>query len=303
VALPPASSSLAEEIEFHSRAAVRLKAPPILALWHLASLDAPIVAVTWTWAIAWVTGLSVTPWFLFLIACGTWTIYASDRILDAHRATRSGDLAVLHERHFFHWRHRNKFIPIAVLTGISTAVAVLCLMPLRSRAQNVVIAAAAFVYITCVHFQVRLPSSVSRIVSKEFIVGVLFTAGCAAPVLSKMRWIHPLDLWPVLACVSFFAILAWLNCTAIQRWESGRDGFRIQTSASLICATGLVLALAVYFIQARVSSLVSLGAASAMLLLLLDRSRHHLTPLLLRALADVVLLTPAVLLIFKELLK
>ncbi len=171
------------------------------------------------------------------------------------------------------------------------------------RAQNVVIAAAAFVYITCVHFQVRLPSSVSRIVSKEFIVGVLFTAGCAAPVLSNMRWMHPLNLWPVLACVSFFAILAWLNCTAIQRWESGRDGFTIQTRASLICATGLVLALALYFIQARVSSLVSLGAASAMLLLLLDRSRHHLTPLLLRALADVVLLTPAVLLIFKEPLK
>jgi hypothetical protein len=44
------------------------------------------------------------------------------------------------------------------------------------------------------------------------------------------------------------------------------------------------------------AALIACGAASALLLGLLDRLRPHLTPLTLRALADLVLLAPLALL-------
>jgi hypothetical protein len=260
-----------------------------------------MVAVTWALAFAWAAGSSVTPSVLLQIACGTWIIYVIDRILDTHRATRLGDMAVLHERHFFHWRHRNKFIPIAVLTGTATAITVLALLPHAALAFDCSIAIAALLYISCVHLQIRVPSWFSRIASKESAVGVLFTAGCAAPGLSEIHLEDALTLWPVLAGVSFFALLASLNCTAIQRWESGRDG--IQIRASLTCAIGLILALSLFSKETRVSGLIYSGTTSTLLLLLLDGNRHRFSPLLLRALADLVLFTPAVLLIFNWLPK
>jgi hypothetical protein len=44
------------------------------------------------------------------------------------------------------------------------------------------------------------------------------------------------------------------------------------------------------------AALIEAGAVSALLLALLHRLRSHLTPLALRAAADVALLTPAILL-------
>ncbi len=64
--------------------------PRALHLWHLASLDAPTVAVVWTLAFAWAAGVHLDRWVLVLLASGTWTVYVGDRLLDAHRAIRVG---------------------------------------------------------------------------------------------------------------------------------------------------------------------------------------------------------------------
>jgi len=255
VASPRIRSHLDERIELHRAAGKRLKAPAILALWHLTSLDAPTVALVWTWAFAWAVGVKLSPWILLLVAFVTWTVYACDRILDARHATRTGDLTILRDRHYFHWRHRGKFMPIAALTGTASALAIFCLIPFDTRAHDSVIAAAALAYFSGVHLPVRFPARLSVVAPKELLVGLLFTAGCAAPALSRLHWTQAAitSLASVLACIAFFAVLAWLNCAAIASWESSCHRLAIQTQAALICSIGLALGLAVSFLLQKLA--------------------------------------------------
>jgi hypothetical protein len=265
--------------------------PRLLALWHLASLDAPTVAVVWTLAIAWAAGVPLNPWMPLLIACGTWTVYAGDRLLDAHRAIRSGHLGALRERHFFHWRHRRVLLPLAACTAAIAAMLVLRLLPLATREHDSLLAGAALAYFSGVHSRLSFPGWLRRIASKELLVGILFTAGCAAPAFSRM---HLSAAWPIVACTAFFALLAWLNCTAIECWES-LESPTMRALAAITCVLGLAIALALSFSAARAAALACSGALSALLLLLLDRYRSHVAPLALRALADLVLLAPLLL--------
>ena len=106
----------------------------------------------------------------------------------------------------------------------------------------------------------------------------------------------PMPAGTILVAAFFFAALAWLNCAAIQRWESGEANGIAPMGCMLGCA-GIAAALALCFVDARVAALLLSGSVSALLLALLDRRRKQLTPLALRACADVVLLTPLVLLL------
>lgn len=298
MAFPLARPQSTERARPFAAASPPTNVPRLLALWHLASLDAPTVAVVWTLAIAWTAGVRLDPWFSLLIACGTWTAYVGDRLLDARRAISSGDLARLRERHFFHWRYRRGLLAICVCTSAISAALVMRLMPLSVREHDSVIATAALAYFSGVHFQARFPAWLRRIASKEFFVGVLFTAGCAAPALSCLRStrVEVSHLWPTLAGITYFAVLAWLNCAAIETWESGFNSSRIRGFAALICLIGMSIAAALFFTQNRASALISTGVASGLLLLRLDLKRHRFAPVTLRALADLVLLIPGLLL-------
>ena len=63
----------------------------------------------------------------------------------------------------------------------------------------------------------------------------------------------------------------------------------------MVAFAGLSLAVIACAWHPRSAELILAGAASALLLALLDRMRTRLTPLALRAAADLVLLTPLVL--------
>jgi len=127
-----------------------------------------------------------------------------------------------------------------------------------------------------------------RIFSKELLVGVLFAAGCALPVCSQAHW-------PALACpLAFFAALAWLNCRAIERWESGRAG--VASTAVWVAMAAMAAAAAMAAFEPRDAAMIAAAAAGALLLAGLDRVRHRMTAISLRAAADLALLTPAVLL-------
>jgi hypothetical protein len=295
VALPLVSQQPAEQERF-ATANLRRAFSRLLSSWHLASLDAPTVAVVWALAFARTAGVRLDLGILLLIACGTWTVYVGDRLLDARHSIRACSLAPLRERHFFHWRNRRKFLPLAVSTSAVAALLILHLMPVAVREHDSVIAGAALAYFSCVHSRARFPAWVRQIASKELLVGVLFTAGCAAPAFAQLNWKFESNTaaLPVLACVMFFAALAGLNCIAIETWESGLDRFRIRKIAALIGTSGTAIALALSFQFGRASDLVCAGVASTMLLLLLDLRRDRIAPLTLRALADLVLLTPAV---------
>jgi hypothetical protein len=266
-------------------------------LWHLASLDAPTVAVAWSLGFAWAAGVRLPFWVPVLLALGTWAVYIGDRLLDARTALRSGNLHRLRERHFFHWRHRRILAPLAcVAAGIAAAI-IFGLMPVAAREHNSVLGVAALAYFSGVHASQNSSSPARTGFSKELLVGILFTAGCALPALSRLSAItFGRPLWSILAACFFFAALAWMNCSAIERWESAKRPGHIVIGGRILALAGLALAILLFPIQPRLAALLAAGSTSALLLALLDRLRSRLTPLALRAAADLVLLTPLFLL-------
>ncbi len=275
--------------------------PALLRLAHLSSLDAPAVAVVWSLCFASAARIQLPAWVPLLLGLGTWSVYVADRLLDAHRALAAGYAGDLRERHFFHWRHRRLLIPLAFLAGALAAAIIFSQMPPAFRARNAVLAVAALFYFSGVH----LPDSLRRIPasnrlpafrvpffqSKELLVGVLFTAGCAAPTFMRLQKISAASLVSLLFLIAYFACLAWLNCAAIDCWEAGRASHVVIRAIPLACVgalAGLVCAVA----HLQVVPALAAGAASALLLGVLDRTRHRLTPLGLRCAADIVLLTP-----------
>ncbi len=276
----------------------------MLQLWHLASLDAPTVAVVWALAFAWAVGVRLETWVPLLLACGTWTVYVGDRLLDAYRAICSQDLSALRERHYFHWRHRRSLIPGACITSAIAIALIVVRMPAGILRHDSVLAAAALVYFSGVHSTARLPvwlrNLVSRrlvprkLVTKELLVGFLFTAGSIAPAIARVHFVD----WPVRVCFAIFVLLAWANCSAIESWESPRISSDVlpRTTGLALACIGASAALA--FVNWRLSALACSAGISALLLALLDRKRAAISPPTLRALADLALLTPLLAVLF-----
>lgn len=280
------------------RAVRQFQAPWLLRIWHLASLDAPTVAVVWALAFAWAAKVRLPAWIPILLALTAWVVYVGDRLLDARVALGASQLHRLRERHRFHWRHRRILIPIA-LTAISAAgFIVFSLMPAGARERNSLLATAAFVYFTRVHSSRNPSKFLFPWLSKELLVGLLFTAACALPAWSRAAGQPGEPMWILTGPVLFFAALAWLNCHAIECWEARSPStcsFPVFSVAYLLTLIGLLLASILTPAHPRPAALAAAGTASSLLLALLDDFRHRLTPIALRTAADLVLLTPLIL--------
>jgi hypothetical protein len=283
-----------------------LDAPLALRLWHLASLDAPTVAIVWSLGFAWVARVRVPQFSLVSLALTVWAFYVADRLLDARRALGANRLEGLRDRHYFHWRFRRILVPLGIAAALAAAWLFFPNIPAAMCERDAVVAAAALAYFRGVHLRREIapqPSgAVARILArvpswvltKELLVGVLFAAGCALPAWNRAISRPGALILPV----AFFAALAWLNCYAIDRWEAGSpwsEPMRITAAASFVGLAGAIAAVTVASNSPRVSGLLLAGAVSALLLGWLDRLRSRITPLALRAAADLVLLTPLVL--------
>jgi hypothetical protein len=97
---------------------------------------------------------------------------------------------------------------------------------------------------------------------------------------------------PLLLLCPLFAALCWLNCMAIEEWEAGHSGRHARLLAVGTAAAGLLCLTELFSDGARLLALLAVGSAS--LIVLLDRSR--LTATARRIAADLVLLTPLLLL-------
>lgn len=278
-------------------------APAALRLWHLASLDAPSVALVWSLAFAWSAGVRLQPWVPLLLVLAVWAVYVADRLLDARAAL--GNQAGLRDRHHFHWRHRRLLLPLAVAAAVAAGWIVFHLMPAVARQRDSLLAAASLAYLAGVHSRRRLRAP---LLSKEFLVGLLFTLGCALPAWSRaVRLSSGLlhgGIAALAAPTAFFSLLAWINCRAIDRWESHRESASrpsIAAQATLLGLAALIAAALQLHRQPRSAALLATAALAALLLAELDRRRSHLTPLALRAAADLVLLAPLLLLPLRRL--
>lgn len=279
-------------------------APAPLRLWHLASLDAPTVALVWSYGFAWAAHISVPAWAPVALALIAWAVYIADRLLDARAGMQSPPLHVLRERHYFHWRYWRFLAPGGVLAALAAAAMVLTRLPAAARVPDTALATATLAYFSGIHSRRRISPALQALLlplsSRAFLIGILFTAGCLLPLVSQVPGLAIVRVLAIPA--SFFAVLAWLNCCAIAQWESS-DPIRLSKGmvrkAGLLAATGALLALFEAITEPRSALLIAAGTTSALLLALLDRVRHRLTPLAVRAAADLVLLTPALLLVLE----
>jgi hypothetical protein len=280
-----------------------LRAPTALRIWHLLSLDAPTVAVVWSLAFAWAAGVSLPLWVPVLLALVTWSVYILDRLLDARTGLRTHQVSQLRLRHTFHWRHRRILLPLALASALVAAAILLVSLPSLARAPDSVLAVATLAYFSGVHSRRHTPAWLGQawlapLLSKEFLVGLLFTLGCAVPAFTRLRVLGSFATAPFAAVLASFAMLAWLNCHAIARWEARPAAPRtgIAVRACILALVALLLATLVGSAHPRFVILLAAAACSALLLAMLDHHRRRLTALALRATADLVLLAPVLLL-------
>ena len=263
-------------------------------LWHLTSLDAPTVAVVWTLAFAWTQQVRLPMWLVTSLALAAWSVYIGDRLLDARRANTP-----LRARHHFHWRHRRLFVPAALTAALVAILLVVRSMPFAARERNSVLAAAALAYFTSVHNPWNPSTNGKRTrIPKELLVGVLFTLASAIPTLTRTSGFR-LDLLLEILC---FVLLAWLNCYAIEFWESSPVAGARTVFLYAMTLAGSTLAAALVETAAhhsRPAAILGAASASALLLAMLDRHRRSLSPTTLRAAADIALLTPVALLVIR----
>lgn len=292
----------------------------LLALWHLLSLDAPTVAALWTLFIARCNHLSL-PWSApAAMFAAVWMIYAADRLLDARALDTTPHHPDLEPRHHFHHHHRTRFITVIVLAAFALAALLHDIDP-RALHLYALLATLLAAWMLLIHTQASFsPNQTPRStrLPKELAVGIFFPAAIFIPTLARTNptpavirllgwtatWLRPHLLLSALV----FAALCTLNCLSLYAWENPAP--RLQAHWTTRWATSHLthLALAILTLS-TLTSVLSLAlhepaiavpavacALSTAALLALNHLRHRLSPIHLRAAADLVLLTPLLLL-------
>jgi hypothetical protein len=277
------------------------RSSPALALWHLLSLDAPTVAVLWTWFIAKTNHIHLPLSATSAMFLAVWMLYAADRLLDATTSIPSD----LEARHHFHHRHRRAFLIGVLLSSIALAI----LLPrLEAPAIHLYLILGGLLagYFILIHATPGVEASrkIAHRLPKEIAVGIFFAAATFIPTVARRPGLR----LPLLPAALLFATLCSLNCLFIYAWEHSspnpthpahattRFALRhLQGIAIILALSALILALSEHQTP---WPLYAATTAAAIALLLLHRNRHTLAPTTLRAAADLALLTPLLLLPF-----
>ncbi|HEY2860730.1 MAG TPA: hypothetical protein VGJ21_20100 [Terracidiphilus sp.] len=270
----------------------------LLKYWHLTSLDAPTVAVAWAYAFAWTARVPLPATAVAPLGLMVWAIYIADRLLDARAGLDKPQRCRLEERHRFHWRHRRLLGTLAAAAGVAALWMAGTHLPLRALRRDSLMGVAALAYFSGVHgrgprsrWVATLRAAAGRLLSRESIVGIIFSGGCVLPVLSAAGGLGRVSTVVVVPFV-VFALLAWVNLYAIEQWESGRDG--VAKLALGVAAVLMAGAAALMWWQPRAAVVLLTAMGSALLLAGLDGMRARVDRVTLRAAADLVLLTPLI---------
>ena len=284
----------------------------LIVKWHLLSLDAPTVAILWTVFTAMVTHTKMTVITPIALGLTVWVLYASDRLLDTRHLVPSGQSGTsfgLEPRHFFHHRHRTAFARtiagcIVVLAGLVP------LLPQAALRLDLIEGTLLATYFLLIHAGpgLKLQSKLKRTTSvpKELLVGPFFAAATFIPTVAHEPGLR-LKLVPL---AMLFAALCSLNCLYIYAWEHPTsDGSHWTTTYSVrnlsgLTAVLLTMSLLCLLFTGPANPSLDLRlypiacATSALLLVAIHRLRHHMSPLVLRSVADLALLTPLLFLPF-----
>jgi hypothetical protein len=279
-------------------------------MWHLLSLDAPTVAALWTWFVARCCGLSL-PWIaptaMFL---AVWMLYAADRLLDARPLDDGSTTTDLEERHRFHHHHKQSYLIGIIVVSIILA-ALLPHIYIAALKLYALLASLLFGYFFLIHIYPANspPTGNAHRLPKELAVGLFFPAAIFIPTVAR----EPQLRFHLAPLALLFAAICTLNCLYLYAWEHPETLKHAGTHSSahwttrfatrhlpfltvfiILCAIASAFA---FFSVIPVGNLLlvfSCGLSTA-LLLLLHTQRLRLSAIHLRALADVALLTPLLL--------
>jgi hypothetical protein len=282
-------------------ALVRSPGNPKFWLWpNLLSLDAPFVALLWQILFIRCFHVAAEPVPAILLVASVWLIYAADRALDAWR----GECAS--PRHRFYRAYWRILLPVWMAVLAVSAWLALTRLPMVLLRRGCFLLAAVIVYLVVVHgFKKSFERHAHRrrppLFTKEASVGFLFALGA-----SLVAWTN-VHTAADAASIGLFFMLCWINCAAIQKWESGSSlGLtRLPMPRPAIRSTAdndwpvgwaamgvAVLAVALLWMHRPV--LGGAEMASAFAFVALDRAGRRFSPDVLRVLADVALLSPMV---------
>jgi hypothetical protein len=236
------------------------------------------------------------PWFVNLIlGFSTWCIYLADRIVDVLRNPQHTATS----RHCFTQLHIHKLIALLCFISICNLFLITHYLP-----QNLIIYGCATLGLVGIYYLIRLTKlkNVITLIPREVICGMLFALGCAiAPyAYSTTPWINTPEL---ILLVILFGVVCSASCILISIWEKEADAsasdlsivtthsrFIPYLSSSLSCLAVTSGTLAYFFYWQAFLAV----ALSAILLKLTLHYQDRITPLNLRILADIVLMTPLI---------
>jgi hypothetical protein len=248
--------------------------------WHLLSLDAPTIAALWSHLFAQAAHVRLTWGEQVVLLGAVWLTYTADRVLDSG----SADPSQLRSRHRFARRQRRRLTAAWLLVLFAVAWLSLFHLDRGLFASGCGLLGGVLFYLYVVH---RAPHGFGPDWMKRIVVALIFSLGTALPA-----WRHAADpatlLWPAVA----FAGLCFLNCTAIETWESERPHGCLGPAMALSAGALVLLSVSPLFTADRVALLAC--ALSAVGLAVIDAARSRLSAEAVRVLADVALLTAAV---------
>jgi hypothetical protein len=270
---------------------------PIVWL-NLLCLDAPIVAISWQWIFAWTFGAHLNLALRALLFLTAWLIYLGDRFADTIRLPAGTPISLRHafcREHMAAW-----WVAVVVIFVLDLALA-LRTLDLQMLLLGGTLGAICALYLFVNH---SLGGKWRPLPMKEKAIGILFAAGTTLAVVGQL----PGVTIAFGVAVTLFAILCTYNCLSIAAWERELDAAQGKASfltgwpavAGALRPIGYAIALAALGFAIFWRFAFPLGLcllASALLLVWLNRA-----PGLARdkrtALADLVLLTPLVVLPF-----
>jgi hypothetical protein len=276
---------------------VRADYPPVVWL-NLLCLDAPIVAVAWQGIFARAFGADLDFSLRLLLFLTAWLIYLGDRFADSIKLPADCPISLRHRfcrEHMIGW-----WIAVVVIFIVDLSLA-LRTLDLQMLLLGGTLAVICGLYLFVNH---SLGGKWRPIPMKEKAIGILFAAGTTLGVVGEL----PGLTISFGVAVLLFAILCTYNCLSIAAWECELDAAQGKTSfmtgwpmaARALKTIGYGIALfavgcAIFWRFAWPLWLCL--AASALLLVRLNLAerlpRDHRT-----ALADLVLLTPLLALLF-----
>ncbi|MEY2558386.1 MAG: hypothetical protein QOE34_1811 [Verrucomicrobiota bacterium] len=272
--------------------------PQSPAVWlNLVCLDAPLVSVAWLWLFAAVFHVAVDPAngsALFLTA---WVIYLADRLADSCSLEED---ALRSLRHEFCLKHRQIWIGALAVTATIDASLIWRSVGPETFLCGAIAGTLALLYLV-LNYSL---GGAWPLPLKEFAIGSLFAAG----TLVALSPAFPPMTRSLLFSGMAFASVCTLNCISIAFWERELDERQRKISfatryptlerhlGKLSVALGLSSG-AMGVIYREAAPIFFCVTVSSLFLALLNSSREKIGRDQRTALADLVLLTPLLILL------